>query len=366
MNFIFYNVNLQILSNGEISANTNNIGHAGEHNAATITITGRYPEADYYKLNFEDPNGKAYSSDILTPKNGLIVYDVPTVLMNSKGELKCQLTGYIYDSNNSAVLVWKSDIIALSVKESILADSVVPDEYVNPLETAIKNADEAAKTANDTASNILQKAESGEFNGQDGLSPTIEVQEISDGHRVTVADINGSQNFDVLDGTDSNILKAQAVLTSAVNVLTINTDTNGDPFALKSAKINIYVPETATPSGSTSILLRCSINGVESDNSYSNNGSASNSISLGQFRNGGNHAQINLSSVGSDGKYILIGIAPVMSFYDDGTPNITAERYTVTTLEAGSVWEYIHSVKLFPSQSSSVLPIGTAVEVWGY
>ena len=202
--------------------------------------------------------------------------------------------------------------------------------------------------------------------GQDGLSPTIEVQDISDGHRVTVTDINGSQSFDVLNGTDSNILKAQTVLTSAVNVLTLDTDTNGDPFALKHAEINIYVPETATPSGSTAITLRCSVNGVESENSYSSNGTANSTLGLGQFRNGGNHAQINLSSVGSDGKYILIGIAPVMSFYDDGTPNITAERYTVTTLEAGSTWEYIRSVKLFPSQSSSVLPIGTVVEIWGY
>ena len=33
-----------------------------------------------------------------------------------------------------------------------------------------------------------------------GVSPTIEVEKIEGGHRVTVTDINGSQSFEVLDG----------------------------------------------------------------------------------------------------------------------------------------------------------------------
>ena len=36
--------------------------------------------------------------------------------------------------------------------------------------------------------------------GQDGISPTVKVQEITNGHRVTITDRNGSQSFDVLDG----------------------------------------------------------------------------------------------------------------------------------------------------------------------
>lgn len=33
-----------------------------------------------------------------------------------------------------------------------------------------------------------------------GVSPTIEVEKIEGGHRVTVTDANGSQSFDVFDG----------------------------------------------------------------------------------------------------------------------------------------------------------------------
>lgn len=39
-------------------------------------------------------------------------------------------------------------------------------------------------------------------NGQDGVSPTIDVQQISGGNRVTITDAHGAQSFDVMNGTD--------------------------------------------------------------------------------------------------------------------------------------------------------------------
>lgn len=38
--------------------------------------------------------------------------------------------------------------------------------------------------------------------GADGVSPTITVEEITGGHRVTITDVNGTQSFDVMDGED--------------------------------------------------------------------------------------------------------------------------------------------------------------------
>ena len=38
--------------------------------------------------------------------------------------------------------------------------------------------------------------------GEDGVSPTISVTEIEDGHRITIMDVNGTQSFDVLNGKD--------------------------------------------------------------------------------------------------------------------------------------------------------------------
>lgn len=39
--------------------------------------------------------------------------------------------------------------------------------------------------------------------GQNGVSPTVTITAITDGHRVTITDVNGSQSFDVMDGEDA-------------------------------------------------------------------------------------------------------------------------------------------------------------------
>ena len=38
--------------------------------------------------------------------------------------------------------------------------------------------------------------------GADGISPTLAVEAITGGHRVTITDVNGTQTFDVMDGQD--------------------------------------------------------------------------------------------------------------------------------------------------------------------
>lgn len=50
----------------------------------------------------------------------------------------------------------------------------------------------------------LQEAkDSGEFDGANGISPTIKVTAIDGGHRVVITDKNGTQSFEVMDGTDA-------------------------------------------------------------------------------------------------------------------------------------------------------------------
>ena len=39
-------------------------------------------------------------------------------------------------------------------------------------------------------------------NGVDGVSPTLSVEAITGGHKVTITDVNGTQSFDVMDGQD--------------------------------------------------------------------------------------------------------------------------------------------------------------------
>ncbi len=52
---------------------------------------------------------------------------------------------------------------------------------------------------------LVQAKESGDFDGKDGadgVSPTVTVSNITGGHRITIADKNGTKNIDVMDGVD--------------------------------------------------------------------------------------------------------------------------------------------------------------------
>lgn len=46
---------------------------------------------------------------------------------------------------------------------------------------------------------IVAARENGEFQGEPGVSPTIQVSDIEGGHRVTITDVNGTNSFDVMD-----------------------------------------------------------------------------------------------------------------------------------------------------------------------
>lgn len=49
----------------------------------------------------------------------------------------------------------------------------------------------------------LSKAkESGEFNGNDGVTPVISLSDIPRGHRISITDADGTKDFDIMDGID--------------------------------------------------------------------------------------------------------------------------------------------------------------------
>ena len=41
---------------------------------------------------------------------------------------------------------------------------------------------------------------SGGLKGEDGFSPLVEIEKIENGNRVSITDVNGEKNFDILDG----------------------------------------------------------------------------------------------------------------------------------------------------------------------
>lgn len=86
----------------------------------------------------------------------------------------------------------------------------IPGEYVTEAELAAKgylteHQDisgklDANKLPDAIEDALSQAKESGEFDGEDGVSPTVTVTAISGGHRISITDANGTKNVDVLNG----------------------------------------------------------------------------------------------------------------------------------------------------------------------
>ena len=89
---------------------------------------------------------------------------------------------------------WQDEMIRLDdVKYEKPADGIPKSDLAAALQTLL-----------DKAQDVEEAAERGDFDGEDGVSPTITVENITGGHRVTItskAHPEG-QTFDVLDGED--------------------------------------------------------------------------------------------------------------------------------------------------------------------
>ena len=113
----------------------------------------------------------------------------------------------------------------------ILASTAAAKEKANEAalsaavaESSANSAAKEAKGASDTAAELSKKAESGYF----GVSPTVTVENINNGHRLTITDVNGKKTIDVMNGEayDSVVLKKKEIGSSQfVDTLENNTIT---------------------------------------------------------------------------------------------------------------------------------------------
>lgn len=78
-------------------------------------------------------------------------------------------------------------------------------QLITELNSAVDEAESIAASIPTAIGTALEEAKaSGEFDGppgDDGISPTVTVTDITGGHRVTITDADGDHTFDVMDGT---------------------------------------------------------------------------------------------------------------------------------------------------------------------
>lgn len=151
-------------------------------------------------LSIISPHGEKYPG-IVTRDGDLVYWDVQNADLAYKGNGEIQLAFVEYE-NGQAVedgIVGRSYTGRFRVERSIIPDGEAPDE----IEDFISEASAIVAAIPQTIDDALEEAkESGEFDGEDGYSPTVNITEITGGYRVTIVDKDGTHTADVMDGKD--------------------------------------------------------------------------------------------------------------------------------------------------------------------
>jgi putative intracellular protease/amidase len=116
------------------------------------------------------------------------------VLQSAGGRLKIGVYGTGSQGQRVTPTVWAD---AGQIFEGAAPSEVTPTPATQSL---VQQILEAAESAEAIAQGLQAAAEAGEFDGADGVSPTVSASAITGGHRLTITDVNGTDTVDVMDG----------------------------------------------------------------------------------------------------------------------------------------------------------------------
>lgn len=112
------------------------------------------------------------------------------------------LNGVTYEIVDGKARAWIGDIALLETDAPDLVSAI--NEALQNSSSGEVDAAEVQRIVDEyLAANPPAPGKPGEpgEDGEDGVSPTVSVEKIEGGHRVTITDVNGTQSFDVMDGT---------------------------------------------------------------------------------------------------------------------------------------------------------------------
>lgn len=127
--------------------------------------------------------------------------DIPWEVLSVAGKLEVGALG-LNDGGIVKPTIWCtiSDIVNGVSTDGIESAEPTPEIVVQITETADKAMD-VANDAHNIAMSVKQSADAGLFNGKDGVSPIISINDIDGGHQITIIDGNSEQTIDVMDGS---------------------------------------------------------------------------------------------------------------------------------------------------------------------
>lgn len=136
-----------------------------------------------------------------------------------------------------------------------------------------------AEQAMAISAGLREDADAGRFTGEEGFSPSVSVQTISGGHRVTITDKDGAQSFDVMDGEGGT-----AVIDDTLDAGSGNPVRNSVLTAALNAKASVSPTQFSVSGNSVSLAMSFSRVIALPNNLYQFTGDANSPIELGFFR----------------------------------------------------------------------------------
>jgi len=174
------------------------IGYVGENLYTKVIIDCKkdfdeHPDA-VVGMTVEPPEGDAYPA-LVTRDGDFVVWDVSASDLVYRGSGSIQISFTV-----DGTIVGKTPVGRIMVNKSIVPDGEAP----TALDDFLTRASTILNEIPDEIDDALEEAKaSGEFDGphgEDGVSPTVVVTDITGGHRITITDAEGPHSFDVMDG----------------------------------------------------------------------------------------------------------------------------------------------------------------------
>ena len=188
------------------------IGYVGENLYTKVIIDCKkdfdeHPTA-VVGMSVQPPEGDAYPA-IVTRDGDFVVWEVSASDLVYKGSGSIQISFTV-----DGTIVGKTPVGRIMINKSILPSGTVPtplDDFLTRASTALNEIPE------DIAEALAEAKASGEFDGADGVSPTVTVTTITGGHQITITDAEGDHISLLwtgrMDRTDSLVRLVRMVMT---------------------------------------------------------------------------------------------------------------------------------------------------------
>ena len=170
------------------------LGFVGENEHTRVIFQcdkmfAEYPDA-VPALSVKAPKGNPYPVIIQRDGNN-VIWDVKDSSLTVPGSGEVQLT---FTENNKKA---KSFRCKTNIEKSVISNGTSPD----PIEDFVTEAETLLEGIPEQIAEALQAAkDSHEFDGADGVSPTVTTSPISGGHSVNITDRTGNHEFTVMNG----------------------------------------------------------------------------------------------------------------------------------------------------------------------